>query len=146
MNREELLQQLAFSLEHQVAVSRELSKDYPGFVHSVVIHEDLRVCVGIEPFGFDEGGVYGWGRYDNINSLITNIAAYLEEDLSKWRDCDAENHYPCRDDVLDDDTAFSRLVNDAREGEIPLPAGARFSLRGIHIPPLRYPFDEDQSD
>src|SRR5688572_24953169 len=97
---EELIQKLQFSPAHAVVVDRSLSPTYPGFVHSVELCEDNTARISIEPYGFDNAGVYLVGKYLDLHQMVAGIEQYLERPLQHWQDCDLHQLYPSRPENL----------------------------------------------
>ena len=128
---EELIQKLQFSPAHAVVVDRSLSPIYSGFVHSVELCEDYTARISIEPYGFDDAGVYLVGKYPDLQRMVAGIEGYLGRPLEDWQDCDLQAIYPSRPENLATiiQVGFAALAQAVATQTVPFPTGAVFSMR-----------------
>jgi hypothetical protein len=85
MTKSELIQILSFGREHACCVDLQHVPAAPGYVRTTTIHEDLRVSIEFDVWGLDEAGLYYWGKFENIELLISCLEEYLSRPIEQWR-------------------------------------------------------------
>ncbi len=121
VNIKTLQQHLDFSPSHSFVVSQRILDDLPGYVISIEIHRPFRVCLAIEPYGFEDGGEYFWGEYDALETLVSDIEEYTEVKIADW---DEPATYPERRDATQ--IGYSEFLRLLNSGVLALPQRASY--------------------
>lgn len=133
MTLDELRQVLALTPNHSILLDIRLSSEFPGYVRSVELCEDLRICVSFEVYGLDEGGAYYWGTYFSLESAVRDLEVYLETSLVEWSGESADS-YPPQPQSLNEELKIGHasLKDAISERRVALPKQGAFELRSSY--------------
>lgn len=127
MTVDEIISRVELSPGHSLVISRVLLDAPVGYVRVVEIRDGCRVCVAVEPYGFDDSGFYFWGQYGDWTSLISDLQIYLKLQITKWSDVDSDRYYPDRPNDMEV-CHYEVAKQVATGGMIHLPSGGNFAL------------------
>ncbi len=104
----------------------EAVSEFPGYVRTVYARSRCRVAVEYEVFGLDEGGIYLVGAYPSPEAAIRCLEQFANNEVAEWSGEDWLHERP----VGALEAGHEALRQALRRGGVPVPAGARFELRG----------------
>ena len=127
MTLSELQARLAVGRPRRVLAAMTHSERYPGFVRSVSVRPDHGVLIEFEQLGHDEGGAYFFATYASLEAAVAAVEDYVGRPVAEW------SGQPTLDDGpadADPRVGHARLLADIASGQVALPDGAAFELRG----------------
>ena len=138
MDREELDRYLAAAMGHSIMVSVTEPPDLPGFVRTVLVHQDLHVTIEWDVAhlyvdGNPEGpfGPKATGRHATIEDLIATLEAYLDQPFSAWRNFTRDPLVPTS--TADWEPSHTHLEELVRTDRLPLPPSYTLDTHWRHI-------------
>ncbi len=92
MTIEEIERYLAVSSSHSVCVTRDTMATLNGYVRSIYFIDPNVVQIEVEPYGFDEAGIYAHATYSSLSNTISIIEKYIQQPLEEWHNYNRLRH------------------------------------------------------
>ena len=137
MDLAEIQRYLSASRGHSVCVHVCEVPEAPGYLRTVMIHDDLAVTIEYDDCktyveqDCEGGGLKYVGKYDTLSKLVEDLELWLGLPVDRWTNHTAEPFSPAHLDNAEPEANQKFFEDLVRSNSVSLPSG-RYEIAGIY--------------